>query len=125
MLEQVDLTAVHPRQEIPIEVGLGPGRNVVPDAELPTQVDTIMVKVQRRRRRRKPPQPFDKRTGPGRRAAMLTAHFRQSLGPLADDPVTSAAITRAAETVALAEQARARALRADATVTLDDVVRLN
>jgi hypothetical protein len=90
-----------------------------------THIDTVMVNVRRRRRRRKPPQPFDKRTGPGRRAAMLAAHFRQRLGPIADDPVTAGAIERAAQLQALAEAARARALRADPLVSLDDVVRLH
>ena len=56
---------------------------------------------------------------------MLTAHFRQRLGPIADDPVVAGAIERAAQLQALAEAARARALRADPQVTLDDVVRLH
>jgi hypothetical protein len=91
-----------------------------------TQVDTVLVNIQRQRRhRKKPPQPFDKRTGAGRRAAMLADHFRRRLGPVADDPVVAGAIERAAQLQALAEAARARALRSDPHVTLDDVVRLN
>jgi hypothetical protein len=56
---------------------------------------------------------------------MLTVHFRQCLGSIADDPVVAGAIERAAQLQALAEAARARALRSDPHVTLDDVVRLN
>jgi hypothetical protein len=56
---------------------------------------------------------------------MLASHFRRRLGAIADDPVVAGAIERAAQLQALAEAARARALRADPHVTLDDVVRLN
>jgi hypothetical protein len=94
-----------------------------------TQVDAVLPRWKRypRRNRRtpRPPQPFDKRGGAGRRAHALTNHFRQCLGPIAEDPVTAAAIARAAQLLALAEEARARALRSDPKVTLDDVVRLN
>lgn len=94
-----------------------------------TQVDAVLPRWRRYPRRNKrtprPPQPFDKRTGAGRRAHVLANHFRQRLGAVADDPVVSAAIERAAQLQALAEAARARALRADPKVTLDDVVRLN
>src|SRR5262245_31920594 len=93
-----------------------------------TQVDAVLPRWRRYPRRNKrtprPPQPFDKRTGAGRRAHVLANHFRQRLGAVADDPVVSAAIERAAQLQALAEAARARALRADPKVTLDDVVRL-
>jgi hypothetical protein len=90
-----------------------------------THVDATVSPRRRRRRGPKPRQPFDKRTLIGRRVQELVAVFSARIGPGAADPVTAAAIARAAETQALAESARARALRADATVTLDDVVRLN
>jgi hypothetical protein len=94
-----------------------------------TQVDAVLPRWRRYPRRNKrtprPPQPFDKRGGAGRRAHALTKHFRQRLGPIAEDPVTAGAIERAAQLQALAEEACARALRADPKVTLDDVVRLN
>jgi hypothetical protein len=93
-----------------------------------TQVDAVLPRWRRYPRRNKrtprPPQPFDKRGGAGRRAHALTKHFRQRLGPAAEDPVTAAAIERAAQLQALAEEARARALRADPKVSLDDLVRL-
>jgi hypothetical protein len=94
-----------------------------------THVDAVLPRWKRYPRRNKrtpkPRQPFDKRTGAGRRAHALTNHFRQRLGSIADDPVTATAIERAAQLQALAEEARARALRSDPKVTLDDVVRLN
>jgi hypothetical protein len=54
----------------------------------------------------------------------LAATYRARLGAAAADPVVTAAIEKAARLTALAEQAAARALRADPKVTLDDVVRL-
>jgi hypothetical protein len=66
---------------------------------------------------------IDKRYALGRRVKQLTAIFRARLGPDADDPVLAAAASNAAELTALAEAARARALRADGGVGLDDVVR--
>jgi hypothetical protein len=69
---------------------------------------------------------FDKRYAVGRRYMALLATYRERLHLDADpDPLLLAAVERAAELQALAEQARGRALRAEATVTLDDVVRLN
>jgi hypothetical protein len=58
----------------------------------------------------------------GRRIKELTAAFRDRLGLDADDPVTSAAVDRAAQLTALAEQAAARSLRGE--VGYDDTVRL-
>jgi hypothetical protein len=75
----------------------------------------------------RPPQPFDKRTRYGRRAAALVAHFQQRLGIIdksSADPLVLAEIDHAAQTIALAEAAAARALRGDPAVTIDDVVRL-
>jgi hypothetical protein len=48
--------------------------------------------------------------------------FRSRIGPDAYDPVMAAAIARAAETVALSENLRARMLRGEA-VSPDDVLR--
>jgi hypothetical protein len=68
---------------------------------------------------------IDKRFVIGRRYAQLTATFRARVGPDVDqDPVLLAAVEKAARLTALAEDAAARALRADPKVTLDDVVRL-
>jgi hypothetical protein len=67
---------------------------------------------------------IDKRYALGRRVKELEATFRARLGADALDPVTDTAIRRAAEMVALAEAASARALRADPRVSMDDVVRL-
>jgi hypothetical protein len=77
------------------------------------------------KRRHRPGQPFDRRTRPGRRTSQLAAIFRQRLKVGDDaDPLLLAEIERAAQTVALAEAASARALRGDRTIALDDVVRL-
>jgi hypothetical protein len=54
---------------------------------------------------------IDKRFVLGRRVKQLTAIFRERLGPDAEDPVLDAAVRRAAETTALAEDLRARMLR--------------
>lgn len=90
-----------------------------------TQIDPVMIDAPRQGRYRKPPRPFDERTRAGRRVVQLTGHFRQRIGSAADDPVLAAAVARAAQLQALAEAARARALRADPKTTLDDVVRLS
>jgi hypothetical protein len=58
----------------------------------------------------------------GRRVKRLVDVFRIRIGPGADDPVTDAAICRAAETVALSEDLRARMLRGEG-VSPDDVLR--
>jgi len=69
---------------------------------------------------------IDKRFVLGRRVKQLTATFRERLGLDADpDPLLLTAIERAAQLQALAEQAAARALRADPKVAYDDVVRLS
>jgi hypothetical protein len=68
------------------------------------------------------PAQIDKRFAVGRRVKELTLAFRARLGPDADDPVTSTAIRRCAETVALSEDLRARMLRGE-PVSPDDVLR--
>jgi hypothetical protein len=69
---------------------------------------------------------IDKRFAVGRRIKELTATFRERLGFDANpDPLLLTAIERAAQLQALAEQAAARALRADPKVAYDDVVRLS
>jgi hypothetical protein len=66
----------------------------------------------------------DKRRVIGRRIKVLVEVFRARIGlPDADDPVTAAAIARAAEMVALSEHLRALMLRGEA-VSPDDVLRL-
>jgi hypothetical protein len=68
---------------------------------------------------------IDKRFAIGRRIKELAATFRERVGPDADqDPVLLAAVEKAARLTALAEDAAARATRADPKITLDDVVRL-
>lgn len=76
----------------------------------------------KRRNHRKARKPFDRRYALGRRVKALVAMFRERLGPDADDPLTSTAINRCAETVALSEHLRARMLRGD-DVSPDDVLR--
>lgn len=70
---------------------------------------------------------IDKRFAIGRRFKELAATYRERLGLGADDPdqLLLTAIERAATLQALAEDAAARALRADPNVALDDVVRLS
>jgi hypothetical protein len=69
---------------------------------------------------------IDKRYVLGRRVKQLTATFRERLGLDADaDLLLLAAVERAAQLQALAEEAAARALRADPNVAYDDVVRLS
>jgi hypothetical protein len=76
-------------------------------------------KPNKRRARR----PFDRRYALGRRVLELEGVFRTRLGPdVADDPVMATAIRRAAETVALSEDLRARMLRGE-NVSADDVLR--
>jgi hypothetical protein len=79
------------------------------------------------RHNRRAPVRIDKRLVIGRRIKELTATFRARLGlDEADpDPVLLAAIDKAARLTALAEDASARALRADPAISLDDVVRLS
>jgi hypothetical protein len=77
------------------------------------------------RQGKRAPVSVDMRFAIGRRIKQLTATFRERVGLGADpDPVLLAAVEKAARLTALAEDASARALRADPKVTLDDVVRL-
>jgi hypothetical protein len=78
------------------------------------------------RQGKRAPVRIDKRFAIGRRFKELALTFRARLGLEADsDPLLLTAIERAATLQVLAEDAAARALRADPKVTLDDVVRLN
>jgi hypothetical protein len=79
--------------------------------------------TRKRRNHRKAKKPFDARYVLGRRVRELEAVFGARLGRDADDPVTSTAIRRCAETVALSEDLRARMLRGEA-VSPDDVLRI-
>ena len=80
----------------------------------------------RRRNHRKARKPFDGRYAIGRRIKQLAITFRERLSLDANpDPLLLTAIERAAQLQALAEQAAARALRADPAVAYDDVVRLS
>src|SRR5262249_47996023 len=67
----------------------------------------------KRRNHRRARKPFDGRNVLGRRVRELTSIFKARLGEVASDPVTAAAIRRAAETVALSEDLRARMLRGE------------
>jgi hypothetical protein len=91
-----------------------------------TPVESTAVASQtpapKRRNHRKARKPFDGRYAIGRRVKELVDVFRTRIGPDADDPVTSTAIRRCAETVALSEDLRARMLRGEA-VSPDDVLR--
>ena len=88
-----------------------------------TSIDTTVSPPRRRKRGPKPPRHvFDRRTRVGRRAVALAKAFRARIGPDGDDPITSTAIRRCAETVALSEDLRARMLRGEA-VSPDDVLR--
>ena len=68
---------------------------------------------------------LDRRFAIAKRVTELEAIFRERLGTDANDVVTAAAITRCAETIALSEQIRARALRGDPTASVDDALRLS
>jgi hypothetical protein len=76
--------------------------------------------------KRRAPVRIDKRFAIGRRFKELEITFRERLGLGADpDPLLLTAIERAATLQALAEDAAAKALRADPKVAYDDVVRLS
>ena len=68
---------------------------------------------------------LDRRFAIGKRVTELEAIFRERLGADANDVVTAAAITRCAETIALSEQVRARALRGVPGASVDDALRLS
>ena len=74
--------------------------------------------------KRRAPVQIDRRFAIGRRIDLLATTFRERVGlDEADpDPVLLAAVEKAARLTALAEDAAARATRADPKVTLDDVV---
>ena len=92
--------------------------------DAPTESDPVASKMPapKRRNHRKARKPFDGRYVIGKRVRQLIGVFSERIGPDADDPVTSAAIRRCAETVALSEDLRARMLRGEA-VSPDDVLR--
>lgn len=76
----------------------------------------------KRRNHRKAPKPYDGRYAIGRRVRELVDVFRTRVGPDADDPIAATEIRRAAETVALSEDLRARMLRGE-NISADDVLR--
>ena len=84
--------------------------------------DTRAISAKPKPNKRRARVQVDHRYAIGRRVKELVAVFRARLGPDADDPIVAAAIARAAETVALSEQLRARALRGE-NVSPDDVLR--
>ena len=100
-------------------------------ADMDTPIENAAVASQtpapkRRRNHRKARKPFDGRYAIGRRIKQLAITFRERLSLDANpDPLLLTAIERAAQLQALAEQAAARALRADPAVAYDDVVRLS
>jgi hypothetical protein len=80
--------------------------------------------AQRKPNKRRARVTIDKRYALGRRAKQLTAIFRARLGADADDPMMDAAIRRAAELMALAEDMRARMFKGEPGALPDDVVRM-
>src|SRR5262245_22261805 len=80
---------------------------------------TRMATVKPKPNKRRAHVQIDKRYAIGRRIKQLTATFRARVGLDVDhDPVLLAAVEKAAQLTALAEDAAARALRADPKVTL-------
>jgi hypothetical protein len=78
----------------------------------------------RKRTKRLPRYVYDRRFALGRRVKTLEGIFKARLGDeVASDPITAAAIRRCAETIVLAEDLRARALRGE-DVSPDDVLRM-
>src|SRR5215472_9009361 len=110
-----------------------PGQNGAASGEVTPRrrdqrISVIAAKSAAKRRRRHrdhPLEPFDKRTVIGKRVKQLTTVFRERLGADADDPITAAAIRRAAETTALSEDLRARMLRGEPVVSIDHMTRLS
>jgi hypothetical protein len=96
--------------------------------DMPAESNTVasQTPAPKRRNHRKAHKPFDRRFVLGKRVQLLAAIFaeRLSLDTTDPDPVLAAAIEKAARLTALAEQASARALRADPAISLDDLVRL-
>src|SRR5262245_34465133 len=90
-------------------------------AETP-QVASAMAASKGKRHRKRAKTRLDYRLAVGRRVKELVQVFAERLGPDAEDPVTMAAIKRAAETSANAESLRRRMLRVEA-VSPDDVLR--
>jgi hypothetical protein len=104
-------------------VRTGTTTEVVRVAEAVAEITELSPRSERVRRKKLPRHAYDRRSRLARRIATLAETYRAKLGPVADDPVIAAAITRAAETVALSEDMRARMLRGDA-VSPDDVLRM-
>jgi hypothetical protein len=87
---------------------------------------TKPVQVRRKPNKKRARVQVDHRYAAGRRILTLTTILRQRVGidEANPDPLLEAAVEKAARLMALAEDASARALRADPKVSLDDVVRL-
>ena len=96
--------------------------------ETPAESDGItrVKSAKPKQNKRRAPVQVDHRFAIGRRIKLLTAAFRERAGlDVSDpDPVLLAAVEKAARLTALAEDAAARATRADPKVSLDDVVRM-
>jgi hypothetical protein len=90
-----------------------------------TQSGVVAGTVRKKKRRYgpKPRVPYDKRYALARRVKALAIVFRERLGAEAADPIVAAAIARCAETTALSEVARAKALRGE-DVNPETVLRL-
>jgi hypothetical protein len=79
-----------------------------------------------RRNHRKAKRLYDRRFAIGRRIKQLAASYCERLNVGVDpDPLLLASVERCAELTALAEVARARALRGDPDIAYDDIVRLS
>jgi hypothetical protein len=85
---------------------------------------TTVQPAKRRQRNRLRTPPFDQRTRYGRRYRHYIKLFRERVGAGVSDALVVAKIEHAARLMALAEQASAKALRNDPSVTLDEVIRL-
>jgi hypothetical protein len=97
--------------------------------DTPVESDAVARQTpppKKRRNHRRAHKLYDRRFAIGRLIKELTLTFRERLSLDGDpDPLLLGAIERAAQLQALAEQAAARALRADPAVAYDDVVRLS
>jgi hypothetical protein len=104
-------------------VRTGTTTEVVRVAEAVAEITELSPRSGRVRRKKLPRHTYDRRSRLARRISTLAKTYRARLGEAASDPVIAAAIARAAETVALSEDMRARMLRGEA-VSPDDVLRM-
>src|ERR1700704_3481460 len=87
------------------------------------QIGAQSARSRRRKLRLRTSADLDRRTAAGKRAAELVATFTAALGGQLSSE-QALAVSRAAALLALSEDATARRLGGDLSVSLDDVVRL-